>query len=1028
MPGKIHVPIAVDVQGVEKLTKRLRSVTKTVGGIATAAAGLAATFTTAFAVGAVRGAGDLERNLAGLETVFKNNTDQMVQFSQSAVDMGLSLSEAAKASTFIGSVLKQSGFSIQETADLTEDLVTLGADLALTYGYDVQEALLGMTALFRGEYDPIEKFGVAMKQSEIDAEKAARGLDGLTGAAERFADQQIRVEFLMERASDAMGRVERQSQSLAVQQNRMNASFNNLRDIAAQELIPVIAGITGAIADMLIRITPLVQETFSRFEEPLRRLGEWFVPMLEEVLTQFMSFLQDLATIMEKATDPTSELGSALQEARIALEFLFDEFKIFGEGAPSFVEIVTDFVTALAGAFKDAIFQVQDFFWFVEAFVRALGQVDVFKLMFDESERRRFSGYISSFMHQRQSIRDQYVEDKAAAEDAAFAADRFARNQKQAYADSLEYLRSIGAINDQIVKQVGEIDDAIDDIDLDLTGVDVSDPVADFFARLEEEIAQQAARVQLETLGLSESLADMVIGSGEGWETLFETIMDAGADAAQKLQEKFMLTKQGMQEYEQAVQDVWEELDKLAEAQAEIDQINEDLAITIADIKEEFKAFKEEISDLTGSIDALETYERSIGRFESNTRSDLDRIKSSLRNAFDGEMIFEEAYRDLSAYAARELNKLISIQRQRDELLARRDAAADTIFGVAQSVAASANIIGLISDVQDKTKEIEIEEVMEGIVKSADKLNGFKTTLTRNFTEVVTETIDKSKALTSNFQSVIDKTRLFIDNLEMLREMGLDPFLFNQLVEAGVEAGGATAQALVDGGRETVDEVNKLQGELNQMGVELGEMTYLVMKEQGSLFVSGIIDGLDDQLADLQNEAITLAEAFAAAFEAAFNKAVDNMELQQISVAQSEAAKEVEKVMESVAPPQIDQAAYDKISALFEGASRYVSNVTDAVKAAGGAAKLSIYQGLLADISAGRPVDVSGIQSGMSTADLAQAALAARGGGSTNVYNVNVSASSPLAGYQAGQEVVSSLINYNTSSGDYNVTLSGFGA
>jgi hypothetical protein len=1028
MPGKIHVPIAVDVKGIENVTKRLRSLGGTVGKLGLAAAGLAGTFTTAFAVGSIRGARDLERNLAGLETVFKNSTDQMVDFSKNAVDMGLSLNEAAKASTFIGSVLKQSGFSIEETADLTEDLVSLGADLALTYGYDVQEALLGMTALFRGEYDPIEKFGVAMKQSEIDAEKAARGLDGLTGAAERFADQQIRVEFLMERASDALGQVERESQSLTVQQNRMNAAFNNLRDIAAQELIPVMAGLAGATADMLMRITPLVQETFARFEEPLRRIGEWLIPTIEAILVQYMNFLKDLATIMEKATDPTTGLGDALQNARLAVEALFIGFEDFGKGAPSFVEIVTGFVEKLSIAFKDAIFQVQDFFWFVEAFVRALGQIDPLKLIFDPAEQRRFQGYISSFMYQRQSIREQYIKDKEAQEDAAFSADRFARNQQQAYADSLEYLRSIGAINDQIVKQVGDIDDAMDGIDLDLDGVAVSDPVADFFARLEDEIAQQAARVQLETLGLSEALADMIIGSGEGWETLFQTIMDAGAEAAQKLQDKFLLTKQGMEEYEQAVTEVWEELDKLAEVQLEIDQINADLADTIAAIKEEFKEFKEEISDLAAGIDALETYERAIGRFEANTRSDLDQIKSSLKGAFDSEMILEDAFRDLSAYASRELGVLIGIQRQRDDLLAKRDAAAETIFGVAQSVAASANIIGIIEDVQDKTQKIEIEEVMEGIVRSADKLNGFKTTLTRNFTEVVTETIDKSQALTRNFQSVIDKTRLFIDNLEMLREMGLDPFLFNQLVQAGVEAGGATAQALVDGGRDTVDEVNRLQDELNDMGVELGEMTYLVMKEQGQLFVSGIIDGLDDQLADLQNEAVTMANAFAEAFENAFNKAVDAMELKQISVAQEEAAKEVKKIMETVAPPTIDQAAYDKIKGLFEGASRYISNVTDAVKAAGGAAKLSIYQGLLADISAGRPVDVSGIQSGMSTADLAQAALAARSGGTTVVNNVNVSADSPLTAYQAGTNVVNSLLTYQTSSGDYQVTVSGFGA
>jgi hypothetical protein len=56
------------------------------------------------------------------------------------------MAETAKASTFIGSVLKQSGFSMDEVTEQTQRLVRAAADLSLTFGYDVQEALLAITA------------------------------------------------------------------------------------------------------------------------------------------------------------------------------------------------------------------------------------------------------------------------------------------------------------------------------------------------------------------------------------------------------------------------------------------------------------------------------------------------------------------------------------------------------------------------------------------------------------------------------------------------------------------------------------------------------------------------------------------------------------------------------------------------------------------------------------------------------------------------------------------------------------------
>jgi hypothetical protein len=203
---------------------------------------------------------DLERNMYSLNTIFGGMAPTMEKFVENAHQIGLSQKDAAKASTFLGSVLKQSGFSMSDTTKETQKLVSLGVDLATTYGYDVQEALLGMTALFRGEYDPIEKFGVAMKQSEINAELAARQQNNLTGAARRNAEQLIRMELLYERAADATGAFTGQSGNLFVEQMKLQAQFENMQASIGTQLLPVMVNLTTALLPLIDFIGPKLAE------------------------------------------------------------------------------------------------------------------------------------------------------------------------------------------------------------------------------------------------------------------------------------------------------------------------------------------------------------------------------------------------------------------------------------------------------------------------------------------------------------------------------------------------------------------------------------------------------------------------------------------------------------------------------------------------------------------------------------------------------------------------------------------------
>jgi hypothetical protein len=78
--------------------------------------------------------------------------------------------------------------------------------------------------------------------------KLERGLEKLTGSAERFADQQIRLELFTERSTDSLGAYERQANTLRVVQDQLRASFANMQQILGSQLVACCWDLT-ALAD-----------------------------------------------------------------------------------------------------------------------------------------------------------------------------------------------------------------------------------------------------------------------------------------------------------------------------------------------------------------------------------------------------------------------------------------------------------------------------------------------------------------------------------------------------------------------------------------------------------------------------------------------------------------------------------------------------------------------------------------------------------------------------------------------------------
>jgi hypothetical protein len=1000
MAGKVNVPVTVALQGLANTQKQLSNLTRGIQGVGKTA-GLAAIGFAAFAGGvkaadfamqAISGARDLERNLLGVKAVFEDLTPRMTEFARTAGDMGLGMTDAAKATTFIGSVLKQSGFAIGETADLTERLVGLATDLSITYGYDVQEALMGMTALFRGEYDPIEKFGVAMKQSEINSELAAKGLGHLEGAQRRFAEQQIRVELLFQRSVDAQGAMERGAGTLAVEQVKLAASFENLRDSVAVSMLPVLGGIFADLQVSMRDLQKPLTEAFEAAAPAVERLAEALLPLLKDGLLAAIEAVTELMGLIERILTPSTEIGEAFTAISENVESLFRT--ITGGTAPAVDAwgLIEWAITFVANAIADVI----RFIDITAIGLKTLGEMAVAFFTGDWSKLVNTDwGYQ---IRQQIELRDQLV-----ASGIAMAI---------LYDNAKQSLKEIGDQTEvwnrpKMVKPV-EPPPVVDKGD---GGKAAKDYVKEFFEKLKDEMAQQKARLRLENLGLSEGLIEDILG-GQGWQKVFNRVIASGSAGLKKLQADFNRTKAGIAELEKKRKEAADDASEaIKAAQDAADKLTEAFN-NAKEAAEEFAKGMREISN----IEILPTLEEDLGRFEDAAVSSFRNIANELRSGLGAGRILQADFDALNEYIKTEEAGLRSNARIRDELANRHELASELISEYRQAFTAGLGLVAILDKAESAGEKRTVTETSKGLSIIGKNMREFGVTVTRTFEETIGKIENKTDAILGGFRDLASKARTFAENLRALRKLELDPKLFAQLVEAGVEAGGATAQALVDGGQATVTELNSLFKEIDEVGGKLGEEVATNLYGKGIDLANGLLAGIRSRQSEFELAAKAMALAFSNAFKAdldiALAKPVD-------------AAKAVADSAQANVPTlnQINLDSLSAINGLIERANKWLGMTKNEAEKQRTTDIIGIYEGLRSDILAGRNINLGGIRSGMSVGELQTAARAAGGSQVVNNYDVTVNANTISGGVQAGQAFVEELKSFERNNGSVSTFL-----
>lgn len=194
----------------------------------------------AIAVSAFNAASDLEQSTGAINSVFGDWALDIEQAAQGAAgSVGLSTSAYENLASVLGSQLKGAGMPIDEVTSKTQDLVGMGADLAATFGGSTADAVSALSGVLKGETDPIERYGVSIKQSDINARLAAEGNDKLTGAALKTATANAALALVTEQTKDAHGAFARESDTAAGAQARLSAWWENAKATLGEKLLPV---------------------------------------------------------------------------------------------------------------------------------------------------------------------------------------------------------------------------------------------------------------------------------------------------------------------------------------------------------------------------------------------------------------------------------------------------------------------------------------------------------------------------------------------------------------------------------------------------------------------------------------------------------------------------------------------------------------------------------------------------------------------------------------------------------------------
>jgi hypothetical protein len=198
-------------------------------------------------------AAQLEAAVGGTAAVFTTASGEIDKFAKAAAETsGLSEKAARDVTSKLGSSLQGAGMDAAEAAKQAIFLTQTGADLAATLGGSTEEAVSALGGALRGEYDPLERFGIALTANQVNAKAVALGLADSESSVDAYGKQQATLALLTERSAFAQGTFAKEAGTAEGAAKIAGAQLQNTSADIGKSFLPIYtkaAEIVGVLAE-----------------------------------------------------------------------------------------------------------------------------------------------------------------------------------------------------------------------------------------------------------------------------------------------------------------------------------------------------------------------------------------------------------------------------------------------------------------------------------------------------------------------------------------------------------------------------------------------------------------------------------------------------------------------------------------------------------------------------------------------------------------------------------------------------------
>jgi len=327
----------------------------------------------------ISAASDLNEVSSKASVIFGKNSKELQKFARnSAKDLGQSKIAVLDGASTFGIYGKAAKLSGSHLVTFSTKLVGMASDMASFSNTKPEEAISAIGSAMRGEFDPIEKYGVLLNESVVKAKALKLGLiettkDALTPQQRVLAVNASLYEQLGKKGSKTLGDFERTSAGLANQQRIAAAQTDNLKAKIGAGLLPAAIKLTTVFNTKVIpalnvlwekhgpKIVSFLSTAADKFGAFVTKIAEGgFEVKLSQLTTTFEQLrtsagpaLKDLVTQIGPAAASMKEnlvpalqaLGSAggkgladtINVGAVAMKFLADHADLLAKVLPYLV-------------------------------------------------------------------------------------------------------------------------------------------------------------------------------------------------------------------------------------------------------------------------------------------------------------------------------------------------------------------------------------------------------------------------------------------------------------------------------------------------------------------------------------------------------------------------------------------------------------------------------------------------------------------------------------------------------------------